>query len=232
MEFKKGPQGLSVSFTMPAGKNEGPVAFTGVDYSPDPAELRPAVSRRCGRYRVRRQSAVSELDHRDDRRHPRFLPQGARRCGLVAVVRSGRCGAMAERETGRQGRERRTSPITSAKTNGRFCFRSTRRRTARPTLKSRSRRLRSRRRLRPGPRSSVCRGQSCVKTSGGTGGSDHARDARPCACRSRHGAGVLSPRTAARNWKEEAQGAVVKPEAVTLNFTAGRPGRAQARPQI
>ena len=54
---------------------------------------------RCG---VRRIPAVSEFrHHRDRRRHARFHPKGARRCGLGAADAGRRHGAVAGRETRR-----------------------------------------------------------------------------------------------------------------------------------
>ena len=84
MAFKKGGQGLSVSFTIQVGKNERTSEVTTVYYSPTRLRIRFAVSGRCDGHRVRRESAVSQLRHvRDGRSHARLFPQGAHRCGLI-----------------------------------------------------------------------------------------------------------------------------------------------------
>ena len=68
-------------------------------------------------------------------------------------------------------------------------------------------------------KSSACRKLKPTKElPGGTEGRPR-NDARPCDRRRSDGAGVLVAELAARHWKEEAQGAVITPDEVVLNYS-------------
>ena len=119
-----------------------------------------AVSRRRNRDRVRREPAVPELHHG---RHGRR--QRSSSSARSSPLRAGR--RYRQRTPRRNGRMRNwmrrrngASPITSAKINDRSCCRFSAAMTARRMSKSRSRRLRCRKRSRPARTSSACHGRS------------------------------------------------------------------------
>ena len=108
LAFKKGRQGLSVSFFIEVGKNDLTTGHTTVEYSPTRLNFALALPDDATDVVFDANRPYLNADHcRDDRRHACFLSQGTWRHGLVAVVGSRRRGALAERETGREAGERR-----------------------------------------------------------------------------------------------------------------------------
>ena len=223
-----------MSFTIQVGKDERTSEVTTVDYSPDSAAIRSAVSRRRGRYRVRRESAVPQLASPPARSTPTldFFRKELAATGWVAAVRGGCRGAMAEREAGRQDRKRRARYYISEK--------------QRPIVLSLQRRDDGKTNVEIKV-AAVCAGADleadtgCLRPAEAEARQDLRRHRR----RNQHEvhAHVIAEvgtvlafyrrELAARHWKEETPGRRRHAGGGHAQFhLAGRAGRAQARPQI
>jgi hypothetical protein len=101
--FKKGQQGLYVSFTQGLGRPDQ----SAVSYTANRLSER-ALPGRCDQRPVRRAPALSELLYRGTRgSEPRFLPHRPCRIGLAALVGRGCRGRLAACRIRRQDRQRR-----------------------------------------------------------------------------------------------------------------------------
>ena len=145
LALKKGPQGLSVSFTIQVGKDERTSEVTTVYYSPDRLPFALPIPDDASDIVFDAEPAVPERDHRRNRSTPTrdffrkelSAPAGCR-CRRRTPPRNGRTRNWTTRSQG-------ALLLHSRERNGRSCCRCNAAMTARPMSKSRCRRLRERR---------------------------------------------------------------------------------------
>ena len=135
LAFKKGPQGLSVSFTIQVGKNDQTSEVTTVYYTPTrlnfalaiPADATDVVFDENRPYLsgITAGSADATLE---------FYRKELTARGWLPLTAADAAEAVAEREAGREDREWRASPTTFAERNGRSCCRCNAATTTRPRL--------------------------------------------------------------------------------------------------
>ena len=225
MSFKKGRHGLYVSFTQGLGRPDQSVVHYSADrlYAnvPFPEDATDIV------YDTRR-PYLNCITAATVEASARFLPQGTAGSRLVGTVRGRYRGALAERQTRRDDRERRARLLQPG------CPRRRPQATADHAGAAAPRRRQDRRRdqdraVRAAARPRPCPGRDRPADAGYHIG---PRQHRQFGLGPPQGRAARSPPTcpwcwpsfaaslAARNWKEEANGAVITDNDVTLNFSS------------